>query len=182
MLLHHLSRRSCSRVHRGISALLHSACKLFAHKRYLCLPKGAAAFLPSAAIACLKPVFIIDAASALMLHAAIIQLISVAAFLLQLLYVLRTLWQLAEGFAAMSPPAALQPHQPSIPAPMSAVWWHPDAWKGSCWQAAPGDRTGVQGALGALSMPRVLTGTLRGFWKTPAEEKYSLLSHAETQA
>lgn len=118
--------RCCCTVHlfaaaagfcRGISALLHGACKLFARKCYLRLPKGAAAFLPSAAIVCSKPVFIIDAASAVMLYATVIQLISVVAFLLQLLYVLHAPWQPAEGFAAVSPlvsPLALQPRQPSL--------------------------------------------------------------------
>lgn len=37
-----------------------------------------------------------------MLYATVIQLISVAAFLLQLLYVLHAPWQPAEGFVAAS--------------------------------------------------------------------------------
>ena len=128
---------AAAELRRGIAALLHGACKLFARKRYLRRPKGAAAFLPFAAIACSKPVFIMDAASAFMLYATVIQLISVAAFLLQLMYVLRTPWQAAEGFAAMSPPAA--PH----PCPHTCSTVDLGAWKGSRRRAAPDDHAGV---------------------------------------
>lgn len=71
---------------RGISASLHGACKLFAHKCCLHHPKGAAAaFLSSVATVFSNPVFIINAATALVLYAAIIQLISLVWFLLQCL-------------------------------------------------------------------------------------------------
>lgn len=139
---------------RGISALLYGACKLFARKCYPRLPKGAAAFLPSAAIACSKPVFVIDAASALMLCTAIIQLISAAVFLLQLLCVLRMPWKPVEGFAAVSPLVALltpRSRQPPI-LPLCLR-------RGASWMPA-GAATGEQLLVKAPGCPGARGGVL----------------------
>lgn len=165
--------------HRGISASLRSACKLFACKCYLHHPKGAAAaFLPSVAITFPKPVFIIDAASALTgchHNSADLGVVSAAASVHK--QRLQTVWAACTVSLLTAP--FLPPHL-QCGCCLQGPWL-----VSSSWQKLHGARDaercfGVHACVCATVT--VLTATLRGFWKMPVKEKYCLTSTAETQA